>query len=523
MISLNKLKKISIDYQLSFSEKEINFISENGNDEEVEKIIRFVLETLHYSPSSIEKCPNILCCSLSILKENVQCLQKYNLDIDSLETSLPIFLTPPEQLKETYQYIRDNYENGIITLIPSILGVKRERIIEIEEYFSHQLSPQNILYASVSNHDVHEIEEILEICSLRKIPIDGIMFTQDAKKIAKIETILRRRKVPYTPISFIRTPEEVNQLIDLCEQIHMEVSPFIFYRTPKEFLEIIEICKKHQITIISEFFQRTPKELSEIIKYCEDKKIPLIGAMASCTKKEIATIHELCEQNRIKCYDSMFERTPKEIRDIIQIAKTHNIAISSHLFHKPPQKVADAIDVCEALQLEPNGYVLQSTPSEISKITKIYQNILGTKPDGSAFTQLSDEVEKIIKLCQKYHIPINGILYLKQAEDLEKTIQYIIDNFGEEYLLPSIIIYDKDHVQKVFSYLRGKGLLEIIKNDQGILKLTFKELIEREACIKWIGEELIEGDHFNPIFNLSINEFENLKSKIIKKGKKVLK
>ena len=77
-----------------------------------------------------------------------------------------------------------------------------------------------------------------------------------------------------------------------------------------------------------------------------------------------------------------------------------------------------------------------------------------------------------------------------------------------------IIICNKQHLEAIFSYLRGRKCLEVLKKSQGILRLTVEEIVEREVIMAALGQEFVVGDTFNPILGLSTGRFKELKKEL---------
>ena len=60
----------------------------------------------------------------------------------------------------------------------------------------------------------------------------------------------------------------------------------------------------------------------------------------------------------------------------------------------------------------------------------------------------------LILTLDKNNIKITGTLYRKTSEELESTINYIKQYYSDEYLTPQIIIYDKNHIEKIYDCFR---------------------------------------------------------------------
>ena len=136
-----------------------------------------------------------------------------------------------------------------------------------------------------------------------------------------------------------------------------------------------------------------------------------------------------------------------------------------------------------------------------------YKELLDAKPSNNAFNKKPNEVRKIIELCKKHDIEITGILYDKTKEELETTINFLLENYGKKFLIPQIIIYDPKHLRTVLAYMFGKRELETVLNSPSILKLTVTEIVEREIFIRARGEKLVINGVFNPIFGWSKTKF----------------
>ena len=179
-------------------------------------------------------------------------------------------------------------------------------------------------------------------------------------------------------------------------------------------------------------------------------------------------------------------------------------------------KVVKIIEKCDELGLKPSGSIFKRTPKEIEDIYNIYKDLLDRNPDQNAYNKKPQEVLKILKLCIKNNIKITGTLYRKTSEELESTINYIKQYYSDEYLTPQIIIYDKNHIEKIFNYLSGKKILHTIIKSSGILRLTLEELIDREIYIRMINQDLVVGETFNPVMGWSKKEYEKRKKELNK-------
>ena len=197
----------------------------------------------------------------------------------------------------------------------------------------------------------------------------------------------------------------------------------------------------------------------------------------------------------------MYKRSPEEVQNILDLATSHGLEVKGSFFRKNDDKFVKIIEKCDELGLKPSGSIFKRTPKEIEDIYNIYKDLLDRNPDQNAYNKKPQEVLKILKLCIKNNIKITGTLYRKTSE---------------EYLTPQIIIYDKNHIEKIFNYLSGKKILHTIIKSSGILRLTLEELIDREIYIRMINQDLVVGETFNPVMGWSKKEYEKRKKELNK-------
>ena len=204
----------------------------------------------------------------------------------------------------------------------------------------------------------------------------------------------------------------------------------------------------------------------------------------------------------------MFKRKPYEVIEILDICKEKNLKISSNTFRRNSEEFKDIVAECERQGIQPKGTVFKCNAAEIKEIFEIYQELLNDKPTYNAFNKKPNEVRSIITLCQSHNIPITGILYDRTKAELEDTINFLKAAYGEEFLIPQIIIYDKEHLTSVLAYLYGKRELKTVINSPSILKLTVTDIVEREILIRQRQEEMVVNGEFNPIFGWSKTKYK---------------
>lgn len=361
-----------------------------------------------------------------------------------------------------------------------------------------------------------EILEIVRICKLRKLELSSDIFQSSLVNFKRISTKLKRNNIPFTTSALTKTPNEVDSIIKIIKKEHIPYTDLLFTKSVEEINEIINICKLNHIKVKSFMFQYSSSHLKEVIKLCQNNNLKISSNILSRTKEEIEEIINVCRRNNQVILDTMFKRKPNEIEEIILYSKEKQITITDNSFLKTPSEFKRVISTCDNLGLIPTNSILKRTPEEIEQIVKIYQDLLGQLPNSNSFNKTPEEVEKIIKLCLKNDISVTGTVFHKTAKELEESISFIKEKYGEDYLLPQIIICDKGHIERIFSYLKGRHCLEVIKESQGIMRLTLDEIIEREIYITSINESFVVDGIFNPIIGLSKRLWEKKKTEELK-------
>ena len=171
------------------------------------------------------------------------------------------------------------------------------------------------------------------------------------------------------------------------------------------------------------------------------------------------------------------------------MCRTNNIKISGTVFLKSAEEIKKIIEVCRTNNIE---------------IT------------GSVFYKSAKEIEKIIEICRANNIEISSGVFLRKSKDLIESVEYIKNNYGQEYLKPLIINKSVKYLMQVLPYLLQLNVLEIVINSPAILTLKLEEIEERKSILDMQGIPMVdERGKFNSIFGLSRKKYSELKNKII--------
>ena len=145
MIDKIKLLQILIHYGVKLSSSKRKQIEESSRPEEVEEILRYLIEERKISSRNISKCTSILQQNPKSIRKNYEFLTSKPIHIYNVETCLHILEASPTDLEDTYLYVEKNFGLKAMNKNTSILGVKKSRIEEIVYLFGEVLEKDVLL------------------------------------------------------------------------------------------------------------------------------------------------------------------------------------------------------------------------------------------------------------------------------------------------------------------------------------------------------------------------------------------
>ena len=240
----------------------------------------------------------------------------------------------------------------------------------------------------------------------------------------------------------------------------------------------------------------------DIEKYGLSKDVTISASVSRRTIYEIEKIIEICKKYNIEITGSVFMKSADEIAKIVEICKKYNIEITGSVFNQNAEEIEKIVEVCKKYNIEIKGNVFHKSADEIEKIIEVCKKY-NIEITGNVFRQSAEEIEKITEVCKKYNIEITGSVFLKKSSSLQKTINFIIENYDEMYLTPLIITKEPKHLSEVMPYLDSLGVLEFIINSASILTLTKEEIEKRVEIIKLLGEDIVKNGKFNSVFGMN--------------------
>ena len=304
------------------------------------------------------------------------------------------------------------------------------------------------------------------------------------KYIEQITTILRV------------SVERIQEIEEKCPELTREniLSAAISRKGVDEIKEIVKVCQENGIEITGSVFLRTAEEIKEIVEICQKNGIKVIGTVFYKTADEIKKIIEVCQENEIEVTRSVFYRTAEEVKEIVEICQENEIEVTGTVFFKRAFEIKEIVKVCKDNEIEVTG---------------------------SVFRRTATGIKEIVKVCQENGIEVTGSVFTKNSKQLKENIEYIKQNYGEEYLTNLIVSKNLKHLQKTLPYLQSIGVLETIKTSASILSLTLEEIKERQVFIESIGEPIVKGNKFNPIFGMIQKRYQK-KVKEYEEKKKII-
>ena len=123
MIGQYTLKMLCEKYRIS-SDKLVNKnnnILTNGEYQDIDSTLDYLVNILKISSNNIEKCPSILYRNVKNIRENVDFIRNCNIHFSNIESCLHVLNSEPFELKMTYEYVKENYGLDIIVSMLNFL------------------------------------------------------------------------------------------------------------------------------------------------------------------------------------------------------------------------------------------------------------------------------------------------------------------------------------------------------------------------------------------------------------------
>ena len=192
MIGQYTLKMLCEKYGIS-SDKLVNKnnnILTNGEYQDIDSTLDYLVNILKISSNNIEKCPSILYRNVNNIRENVDFIRNCNIHFSNIESCLHVLNSEPFELKMTYEYVKENYGLDIINRITSILSVPKDIIKNVEKLNIPFTNKNGNLSVAVGiewgSTNLEEIQKIIQSQEFKEHPE---LFTSETLARAKLEEI----------------------------------------------------------------------------------------------------------------------------------------------------------------------------------------------------------------------------------------------------------------------------------------------------------------------------------------------
>ena len=192
MIGQYTLKMLCEKYGIS-SDKLVNKnnnILTNGEYQDIDSTLDYLVNILKISSNNIEKCPSILYRNVNNIRENVDFIRNCNIHFSNIESCLHVLNSEPFELKMTYEYVKENYGLDIINRITSILSVPKDIIKNVEKLNIPFTNKNGNLSVAVGiewgSTNLEEIQKIIQSQEFKEHPE---LFTSETLARANLEEI----------------------------------------------------------------------------------------------------------------------------------------------------------------------------------------------------------------------------------------------------------------------------------------------------------------------------------------------
>ncbi len=210
------LNKYGVDYRkvITNNDRVLTY----GEYEEINKVLDYLINEKHVPVKSIEECPSIMYFNVNSIEENYNFLINNNINKEDINYTLSVLNTEPNILKETYEYLLENYGIDRIRRTLSVLTQSVSRIKEIEKILDNKDLVMSAAYNF--NLNIDEIKRIIEVCKENNIEITGSVFLKHAKQLeSSIEFLKNNYGLDYVkPLIIIYSKEHLKEVFDWLEE-----------------------------------------------------------------------------------------------------------------------------------------------------------------------------------------------------------------------------------------------------------------------------------------------------------------
>ena len=346
MISEQKLKGICEEYNINFE----NLIKTNqnilglGNYAEIRKVLDYLRDNLKINPSNIEKCSSILYRNVFNIERNYKFLKEKNIHIKNVESCLHVLSNEPEELKETFEYVKENYGIKSLENNTSILAVSTDIIESVEDLNINFKNKNCNLTIAVGiefgNTNLENVKAILSSQEYKEHPELFTSTTLAHSDIDKIKEILSSQEYKEHPELFTSTTlahSDIDKIKEILSSQEYKEHPELFTSETLAHSDIDKIkailssqeYKEHPELFTSETLAHSNiKDISKLLKldYWQDERYKnlLTSTILSRSKsmlKKLPILFKMAEHFNIddKLTTSFLLQSPSQNYAIIKV------------------------------------------------------------------------------------------------------------------------------------------------------------------------------------------------------------
>ena len=344
-----------------------NNILTYGEYLDIDKTLNYLINELKVSKKNIEKCPSILYRNVDAIKKNIDYLKQQNVSFSSIESCLHVLSAEPIDLKETYEYIEENYGIEVINKNTSILSCDKDLIIEVEKLGLDK--SWNLAIAVGIDFGYSTLEKVMDIINSEEYNEHPELFTSQTLAYAKIKDIkelLHSEEYNEHPELFTSETLAHAKIKDIKELLHSDEykeHPELFTSTTlahakiKDIKEMLhsEEYKEHPELFTSETLASAKiKDIKEMLHSDEYKEHPELFTSTTLAHAKIKDIKELLHSDEYKEHPELFTSETlacAKIKDIKEMLHSDEYKEHPELFTSTTLAHAKIEDISTLLKM----------------------------------------------------------------------------------------------------------------------------------------------------------------------------
>ena len=498
MIGEYTLKILCDKYNIS-SENVINKnnnILTYGEYLDIDKTLNYLINELKVSKKNIEKCPSVLYRNVDAIKKNIDYLKQQNVSFSSIESCLHVLSTEPIDLKDTYNYIEENYGIEAINKNTSILSCNKDLIIEVEKL---ELDKEwNLAIVVGIDFAFTTLEEVIDIINSEEYKSHPELFTSQTlahTNIKEIRDLLyseeyKNHSELFTSTTLARA--KISDIKDMLQSEEYKSHPELFTSQTLAHAKISDIrdmlqseeYKSHPELFTSQTLAHAKiSDIKDMLQSEEFKSHPELFTSQTLALAKISDIKDMLQSEEYKSHPELFTSQTlahakiKDIKDMLDSEeyKSHpELFTSQTLAHA---KISDIRDMLQSEEYKSYPELFTSTTLAHAKIKDI-KDILQSeeyKSHPELFTSETlahakmEDISKLLKMPYWSDIRFNHLL---TSSVLAKSKQMIIKlptlikiaEYYEidEYLTTSFLLVAPSQSFALINYLNDNNIPLII-------------------------------------------------------------